>query len=52
MAGFTSKELDEEITWEEFRDKYLREFGGWVGKRPRTVRSWLYSLERYATGDH
>jgi hypothetical protein len=52
-GGFRKDELDKELSWEEFRDKYLNDdLRGWISKRQRSLRSWLYSLEQYAKGDH
>ena len=46
-------ELDREMNWEEFQAKMLSgDLEPWIGKRPRALRSWLYSVESWAKGDH
>ena len=47
------EELDREMTWEEFQARMLAgDLAPWIGKRPRSLRSWLYSVQSWAQGDH
>jgi hypothetical protein len=45
------EKLDEELTYEQFL-KELEDLKGWISKSPRRRRSWLYSVEAWARGDH
>ena len=50
---WSKKELDTEMTWEEFQAKMLD--GGlkpWISRKPRKLSSWLFSVELWARGDH
>jgi hypothetical protein len=42
--------LDQEIAWEEFQ-RDLEHLKAWIGKQPRSRRSWLYSVGQWARGD-
>ena len=48
---WNKEQLDEEISYEEFLAE-LEHLKAWIGKRPRIRRSWLYSVECWARGDH
>lgn len=41
---------DEVISYEQFL-KELEELKAWISRRPRPRKSWLWSVENWATGN-
>lgn len=51
--SWSKKELERELTFEEFQEEMLRQgLEKWISARPRTLLHWLYSVEAWAQGHH